>query len=57
MEAEEKLENGTRNGHRVRLETKIADKLWEGREERGSRRRAYSTIPDVASNAQRKGAE
>lgn len=56
MEAEEKLENGARNGHRVRLETKIEDKLWEGREERGSRR-AYSTIPDVASNAQRKGAE
>lgn len=55
VEAEEKLENGIRNAHRVRLETKIADKLWEGREERASRRRAYSIIPDVASNAEKGG--
>lgn len=53
VEAEAKVENGMRNGHRVRAETKTADKLWGGREER----KAYSIIPDVASNAQRKGAE
>lgn len=53
VEAEAKLENGMRKGLRVRAETKTADKLREGGEER----RAYSIIPDVASNAQRKGAE
>ena len=34
VEAEAELENGIRNAHRVRVETKTADKLWEGSEER-----------------------
>ena len=34
MEAEAELENGIRNARRVRAETKTADKLWEGSEER-----------------------
>lgn len=35
VEAEAKLENGMRKGHRVRAETKTADKPREGREEEG----------------------
>lgn len=34
VEAEAELENGIRNARRVRAETKTADKLWEGSEER-----------------------